>query len=610
VTGRARAPRGHIDLDPAKGWLRRALPLLRAHLPIVAAAMAASVAASALQVAIPDVISRLVDGLLSRREIIAPLITLGVGLAVARFVIGYLYQRLLLQASADIEYDLRTLIYEHLTRLSFSFYDRVQSGQLISRANSDVRSVQMFLTFGPGITVQMLLFVFAVVVMVTMNVPLTLVVVATMPFVVVIGMRMRSLMFPISWVVQSRMADAAVIVNENVEGVRVVKSFAAEHQQLRLLARAARRIQWATVRQIDVQARWSPPMQNLPALGMAAVLLYGGWLILHHQLTIGELLAFSSYTLMMQVPMRQLGLLVMQYQRAAASSHRIYQMLEEQPDITERQGAADLVEPRGDVRFDHVGFAYGAGQPVLDDFSLRIRPGETVALVARTGAGKSTVARLLDRFYDVDDGAVSIDGHNVRDLTLHSLRHHVGLVVDEPFLFSISVNDNIAYGRPDASMEEVVAAARAACADEFISQLPEGYETVIGERGYTLSGGQRQRVALARALLLDPRILVLDDATSAIDVHIEQLIHANLRQYLGRRTTLVVAHRLSTISLADRVALMDGGRVVAQGTHAELVAREPRYVEVLAQVEADEQKRREGALAGDPGRDHPGGELQ
>ena len=579
------------------------MPLLRAHVPILAGAMTASVAASALQVAIPDVISRLVDGLLARREIIIPLIAVGVALAVARFVVGYLYQRLLLQASADIEYDLRTLIYEHLTRLSFSFYDRVQSGQLISRANSDVRSVQMFLTFGPGIAVQMLLFVFAVVVMISMSVQLTVVVVVTMPFVLLLGMRMRSLMFPISWVVQSRMADAAVIVNENVEGVRVVKSFAAEHQQLRLLARAARRIQWATVRQIDVQARWSPPMQNLPALGMAAVLLYGGWLILHNQLTIGELLAFSSYTLMMQVPMRQLGLLVMQYQRAAASSHRIYQMLEEQPEITERQGAVQLLDARGDVRFDHVSFSYGAGQPVLEDFSLRIRPGETVALVARTGAGKSTIARLLDRFYDVTGGAVSIDGHDVRDITLHSLRDHVGLVVDEPFLFSISVKDNIAYGRPDASMEEVVAAARAACAHEFISQLPDGYETVIGERGYTLSGGQRQRVALARALVLDPRILVLDDATSAIDVHVEQLIHTNLQQYLGRRTTLVAAHRLSTISLADRVALLDGGRVVAEGTHAELVAREPRYVEVLAQVEADEQARHERAAANGSGRE-------
>jgi ATP-binding cassette subfamily B protein len=584
-----RAP-ARIDRDPEKGWLRRLVPLLRAHAPVLALALTASVLASALQVAIPDLISRIVDLLVAERRVAVGLCLLGLVLAGARLGVGYLYRRFLLQTAYEVEYDLRTAIHEHLSGLSFSFFDRVQSGQLISRANSDVRAVQMFLSFGPAIVVQVVMFCFAVGVMLTMSVPLTVVAVATLPLVVLLGTHMRAQTFPLSWVVQARIADAAVIVNENVEGVRVVKSFGAEHRQLRLLARAARRIQWATVRQNDVVARWSPPMQNLPGLSMSAVLILGGWLILQHQLTIGDLVAFTAYIALVQAPMRQLGLLLMQYQRAAASAQRIYQILDERPEITDPPRGVELGRTAGDVRFEDVVFAYREGFPVLNGFSLHLRPGETVALVGRTGSGKSTVARLLMRFYDVQAGAVRLDGHDVRDLPLASLRAQVGLVVDEPFLFSISVRDNIAYGRPDAPLEEVVKAARAAGAHEFIRELPCGYDTVVGERGYTLSGGQRQRLALARALLVDPPVLVLDDATSAVDVEVEEQIHANLRRLLRGRTTLVVAHRLSTIGLADRVALVESGRVVAEGTHAELLEREPRYIEVLAQVEAEQRR--------------------
>jgi ATP-binding cassette subfamily B protein len=355
------------------------------------------------------------------------------------------------------------------------------------------------------------------------------------------------------------------------------------------------------VKDADLRARFSPLIQNLSQVGLVFVLVLGGYLVIHGQLELGAILKFNIYLLMMQAPFMMLGMLIMMGQRAAASAGRIYEILDETATIVDRPGAVDLVDSAGDVRFVHASFAYGTasrvalsvedgGNPdVLSDFNLHLRSGETVALVGRTGSGKSTVARLMARFYDVTGGAVLVDGHDVRDLTLTSLRANIGVVLDEPFLFSVSIRDNIAYGRPDATHEEIVAAAVAAGADGFIGRLPEGYDTVVGERGYTLSGGQRQRIAIARALLINPPILILDDATSAIDVKVEQRIHSGLRVLMEGRTTLIVAHRLSTISLADRVVLLDGGKIVADGTHVELLASTPLYSEILAQAAAVEE---------------------
>jgi ATP-binding cassette subfamily B protein len=565
-------------------WIRRMLPIVLAHKWMFGFSLLASFIGLAVQVQIPNEVGQAIDSLgKTTDKSLEYFVSIIVVLAVVRFVLTYLSRNYLLKTAYRIEYDLRNIMYEHLSRMSFSFYDRVQSGQLISRANSDIRSVQMYLTFAPSILVQCSVAILAFAEMLSINVPLALVTMSTMPFVYIVGVRMRKQMFPVSWLIQSRLADVATVVDENINGVRVVKSFAAEDQQLQHLTGAAMRAEWANVKDADIRAKWSPLLENLPRLGQAIVLFYGGYLAINGQATVGDIIAFNAYVLMLQPPFRQLGMILMMGQRASASAQRIYEVLDEEPDVVDRPGAFDLVECRGDVHFDDVSFGYANGTAVLDDFELHLRPGETVAIVGRTGSGKSTASRLLARFYDVSGGAVRIDGHDVRDLTLPSLRHHIGMVLDEPFLFSVSIRENIAYGKPDASFDDVRAAAIAAGADEFVQALPEGYDTVVGERGFTLSGGQRQRLSIARTLLVNPPILVLDDATSAIDVQIEQQIHEALRALMAGRTTLIIAHRLSTIGLADRVAVIDRGHVVALGTHAELLATEPRYAEILAQ---------------------------
>jgi ATP-binding cassette subfamily B protein len=355
------------------------------------------------------------------------------------------------------------------------------------------------------------------------------------------------------------------------------------------LADAAERVAWAYVKDAQFRGKWSPWVQNLPQVGLALVLVFGGWMVYDGHLGIGAILAFNAYLLMLQAPFMMLGQLVMMGQRAKASAERIFEVLDESPDIVERPGAFDLENVKGALDFNHVRFEYANGAQILTDFDAHVSAGETVAIVGRTGSGKSTIARLLTRFYDVSDGAVCVDGIDVRDATLESLRANVGVVLDEPFLFSISIAENIAYGKPDATYDAIEAAARAANAHEFIERLPEGYDTVVGERGYTLSGGQRQRIAIARTLLVNPPVLVLDDATSAIDVHVEAGIYEALSTLLARRTTIVIAHRISTIALASRVILIDEGRVVATGTHEELLATTPLYAEVLAQTTREDE---------------------
>ena len=602
-----------IHPDASRGWFRRLLPVIAARRATFALVLATGIGGLALQVSVPMVLRRAVDRSLGELDGSAALddlrwhVILLVVMATAAFALRFTYRYLLFSTACRIETDLRDAIYQHLTRLSFSFYDRVAAGEVISRANSDIRSIQLLLAFGPLAGLSIVSLLMAIGFMLSIHVPLTLVTVSTMPLVFVLAQKLRDRVFPLSWVTQGRMAEVAMVVDENVNGTRVVKSFAAEFDQIALLAKAADRLRWAATALIEARARFNPVIEALPRLGMALVLLYGGHLAIDGQIGVGSLLAFSGYVTMIAMPFRMFGFVLIQAQRAAASSLRIYEILDEEPAIVDRPGAREpaLNSPDlGRVEFRDVVFDYpstsrlsgdstgsttSGEQPtsVLNGFNLVIEPGETVAIVGRTGCGKSTVARLLPRFYDVTSGAVLVDGIDVRDRTLSGLRDVVSQVPDESFLFSESLHDNVAFGRPGARRSEVEAASRVAQADGFIGELDDGYDEVVGERGYTLSGGQRQRIALARTVLTDPRVLILDDATSAIDVQTEEAIHRGLVHLMSNRTTIVIAHRLSTINLADRVVLMEGGKVVADGTHAHLLATEPRYTAILTQGDAE-----------------------
>ncbi|WP_420608854.1 ABC transporter ATP-binding protein [Candidatus Poriferisodalis sp.] len=599
-----------IRADRSLSWIRRLGPLLRRQRARIVVAVIAAILATGAGAIAPWIAGLAVDAAVLGLEgagsssLWAFVIAL-VGLGVARGIFTYAYRYGLFSMGHRVEFQLRTLLFSHLSRLSFAFYDRVQTGEIISRSNSDIRSVQMYLAFAPIVSVQLLSFVVAIAVMAWISLPLTAITMLIMPAVYVLGQRLRRIMFPLSWIIQSRNAEVATVTHESVNGVRVVKAFAAEARQVEEMARATQRLRWANMLQHNTRAHYTPVVENLPNLAMAMVLLVGGHLIIGDSLSVGNLATFYLYILLLQAPFRFIGMLFIFGQRAKASAERIFQVLDEPVLVADRPGAVDLPQREGshggpsgmEVRFDGVRFAYGtetvggvAGTAsadsdaplVFDGLDLHIGAGERVAVVGRTGCGKSTLARLLMRFYSLGSGTISVDGHDVNALTGDSLRRAVGLVPDEPFLFSASIHDNIAYARPDAARSDVVAAATAAQAHDFISELDEGYDTVVGERGYDLSGGQRQRIAIARAILADPAVLILDDATSSIDVAHEAKIHEALTELLAERTTIVIAHRLSTISLADRVILLDGGRVAADGTHAELMATEPRYVEVLA----------------------------
>ena len=510
------------------------------------------------------------------------LVIIMISLTVLRFIFGFLGTYQMSRVSNQLEADLRSVIYNHLVTLSFSFYDNIQTGQVISRANSDIKAIQMFLMMSPMLLTSVLSFIFAAAYMLSVSFTLTLAALVTTPVVYVLSMKLRAIMFPLSWLTQAHQADVAVIVDENINGQRIVKSFAQEQSQLTLLGKAAKKLQWVQVRAIDISSIFNPVIEHLTVVGQVLVWVYGGWLVIQGEVQLGALVAFNMYLMIIQAPFRFLGLLLQMEQRAKASAGRIFEILDEQPEITDRPNISSLKSPQGYLEFDDVHFAY-KNDPVLTGLDFKVESGETIAIVGRTGSGKSTVVRLLSRFYEMSSGSIKIDGIDIRDLSLKNLHFHVGQVLDEPFLFSISIRDNIAYGKPNASMAEIISAAKAAQAHDFIKNMEKGYDTVVGERGYTLSGGQRQRLGIARALLVNPPILVLDDATSAIDVKVESDIHEALVNLMANRTTILIAHRLSTIGLANRVVLLDEGKAIATGTHQKLLETVPRYSEILSQ---------------------------
>jgi ATP-binding cassette subfamily B protein len=483
--------------------------------------------------------------------------------------------------SLAVEYDLRNAMYRHLQRLSFGFYDRHQTGQLMSRATVDLQSVRFFLGYGLIFFSQNLITVVVVVAaLVAIDWQLALIALAISPAIMVAAYRYSRISHPVLKDVQQRIADVTTHAEENIVGVRVVKAFAQEDRETTRFAALAGRVFDQAITAARIQARYVPMLQSLPNLAIAAVLLVGGYSVIHGTLSLGSFFAVNGYLLLLVVPLRSVGMWVGQYQRAMASGERIFEILDVDRDILERPDAAPLPAGPGHIRLEGVEFGYDAGRPVLRDVDLDVAAGSTVALIGPTGCGKTTLTALIPRFYDVAAGRVTVDGRDVRDVTLDSLRADVGIVSQDTFLFSTTVAENIAYGTPDATPEEIVRAARQAQAHDFICDLPDGYETRVGERGLTLSGGQRQRIAIARALLMNPRILILDDATASVDATTEAKIKLALREVMKGRTTLIIAHRLSTISLAERIVVLEAGRIVAQGTHADLIEESDVYRQI------------------------------
>ena len=546
-------------------------------------ALAGTLVVSAVGIAIPLIQRAIVDNLTATtREAIWPLALALLGAALANFGALYLRRYRAGQLSLDVQHDLRTEILGSLSRLDGTRQDELHTGQIVSRSISDISMVQSLLSMVPMLMGNAVLFAGSLIAMAVLSPPLTLVALAVAPALWFVSLRSRQTLFPASWDAQQRAAAVAEVVEAAVTGVRVVKGFGQEEQELERLEGAGSALYGSRVRAVRLMARYNPAMQAIPALGQVGVLALGGWMALRGFITLGTFLAFSSYLMAMVWPVRSLAMLVTVGQEARASVIRVLEVIDARPVVTDRPGAAALPPQTPGVEFDDVAFGYVPSQPVLRGLSLRAAPGETLALVGTAGSGKSTISLLLPRFYDVRGGHIRVGGRDVREITQDSLRAAIGLVLEDSFLFSDSVAANIAFGRPDATREQVVAAARAAEADEFITGLPQGYDTVVGEQGLTLSGGQRQRVALARALLTDPRILVLDDATSAVDPRVEAEIHQTLRRVMRGRTTLLIAHRRSTLRLADRIAVLDAGRLVAEGSHEELLATCPLYRLLLA----------------------------
>ncbi len=571
-------------------WLRRLAGYCWHHRRTVIIALAGALAATVATAAIPLVQRQIIDNVIvTQRQSIWPLAGLLVVAAAVNFYGIYLRRYRGGRLSLDVQHELRTELFDSLSRLDGARQDEMRTGQLVGRAISDLNMVQGLLSMVPVTLGNIVLFVLTIGIMVVLSPVLTIVTVAVAPALWVIALASRRKLFPASWDAQQQSGEVAGVVDEAIGGVRVVKGFGQEEQEQERLEAASSRLFASRLRMIRLTARYNPALTAIPSLGVVGVLALGGWLAIHGSITLGTFLAFSAYLAQMAGPVRMLTYMVTLGQEARASVIRVFDIIDSRPAIADKPGAIELPPDATGLSFDDVRFGYVPNVPVLRGLSLRVEPGETVAVVGASGSGKSTIAQLLPRFYDPQSGVVRIGGHDVADVTRDSLRAAIGLVMEESFLFSNTVRANLAYGRPDATEEQIMAAARAAQAHEFIERLPQGYDTVVGEQGLTLSGGQRQRVALARALVTDPRLLVLDDATSAIDPRLEAEIHAALRAVMQGRTTLIIAHRRSTLNLADRIVVLDAGRVADTGTHAELEERCPLYRRLIVSGEYDDE---------------------
>ena len=566
-----------------EGWLRRLVAQCWQHKRLSIVAFGASLLATLVTAGIPLVQADVINNaILAHSQPIWPGATILIVAGLLSFGCVYLRRYRGGQLSLDVQHDLRTELFGSLTRLDGARQDQLHTGQIVSRSITDLNMVQSLLSMMPMLVGNALLFVLSLGIMFYLSPLLALISLGVGPALLILSIASRRRLFPASWDAQQKAGEVAGVVEGAVTGVRVVKGFGQENQEIDRLEGISRTLYAARVRTVKMMARFSPALGAIPALGQVGVIALGGWMAIKGEISLGVFLAFASYLAQMVNPVRALTNLITVGQEARASVIRVFEVIDSRPVLTEKPGATRLPAGSKDIELDDVRFGYLPSEPVLRGLSLRVRPGQTLAVVGTSGSGKSTISLLLPRFYDVRSGAIRVGGHDVRDVTLDSLRASIGLVLEESFLFSDTVRNNISYGRPDATDDQIVAAARAAEAEEFILDLPDGYDTVVGEQGLTLSGGQRQRVALARALITDPSILVLDDATSAIDARVEAQIHATLRKVMAGRTTLLIAHRKSTLELADQIAVLDEGRLVDQGTDAELTERCPQYRLLLA----------------------------
>lgn len=567
--------------DAQDGWLRRLTRYCWRYRGSVLLALGASLAGMAVTALVPLVPKLIIDDVIvAHTRSLAPWAALLVLAAVAVYVLTYLRRYYGGRLALDVQHDMRTDMFRSLARLDGRRQDELDTGQVVGRATSDLQLIQGLLFMLPMMIGNLLLFVMSLVVMLVLSPMLTLVALAVAPALWFIANRSRERLFPATWYAQGQAAAVAGVVDGSVTGVRVVKGFGQEQQEMAKLEQVSGRLFAGRLRTVRLNARYGPALQAVPSLGQVGMLALGGWMAARGQITLGTFVAFSTYLAQLTGPVRMLTMMLTVGQQARAGVERVLELIDTEPTLDD--GHEELPrEAPATVEFDHVRFGYDPERPVLTDLSLTVSPGETVAVVGASGSGKSTVSLLLPRFYDVTGGAVRVGGYDVRDLTFDSLRDAIGLVPEDSFLFSDTIRSNVAYGHPDATDEEIIAATRTAQAHEFITSFPDGYDTVVGEQGLTLSGGQRQRIALARAILTDPRLLLLDDATSAVDAQVEADIHEALRDVMAARTTLLIAHRRSTLALADRIAVLDAGCLVDLGTHEELEERCPLYRRLL-----------------------------